>query len=175
MKKKCIVSMLVGTLIISVTFPTTTIAFAENAQSNDVYVNTQIEEPISSESPIVFLQDYTVTDENGKLIQEKPINPFLREATGFHYKTVSQSIKKGSRTYLGVKTYKKGANFKVRFKLGPVFVSLGGNASKSGKYKEYRQKVKITVKVKKYENGSGRYVGTYTYTSNTSYIDRVPV
>ncbi|WP_099225433.1 LMxysn_1693 family intestinal colonization protein [Listeria costaricensis] len=159
MKNKSLVLLLAGALAITVVFPGTTV-FAKENQNNGLSVNTPMDVSIFS---------------SGDLVQENTNGIMLREATGFHYKTVSQSVTKGSRVYLGTKTYSKGTNFGVKAKVGPVFVSLGGYASKSGNYKEYRQNVKITVKVKKYENGSGRYVGTYTYTSNTSYVDRIPV
>ncbi|MBF2458337.1 LMxysn_1693 family intestinal colonization protein [Listeria seeligeri] len=101
--------------------------------------------------------------------------PVLYEATGFHYKTISKSIKKTKRVYLGKKKVGNAFGITVKFKKGPLNINVYSKHYESGYYKKYRQYAKITVKVKKYANGSGRYVGTYTYSSNTSYLTYVPV
>ncbi|MBC1942505.1 hypothetical protein HCJ18_09860 [Listeria seeligeri] len=101
--------------------------------------------------------------------------PVLYEATGFHYKTISKSVKKTKRVYLGKKKVKNSLGVEAYFKKGPINIKFYSKRVESGYYKKYRQYVKVTVKVKKYENGSGRYVGTYTYSSNTSYITYVPI
>lgn len=124
------------------------------------------------ESQVTSVGEVTTT--NGVSSQEAH-TPALHEATGFHYKTVSKSVKKTKRVYLGKKNVKNSLGVEAYFKKGPIKIKFYSKRVESGYYKKYRQYVKVTVKVKKYENGSGRYVGTYTYSSNTSYITYVPV
>ncbi|HFL0606029.1 TPA: LMxysn_1693 family intestinal colonization protein [Listeria monocytogenes] len=172
-KKRYISSIVIGALMVGITFPYGTTVHADSVQSDNLYPIDQV----NTDNQFIVLDDYTITDEEGNIVNEEQNknSHLLKSATGFNYKTLSQSVKKGSRTYLGKKKYKKGFDFNVKVIVRGVYVNLGGYASKTGYYKEYKQNVKITVKVKKYENGSGKYVGTYTYTSNTSYVDRIPV
>ncbi|EAE1475589.1 hypothetical protein BK830_14345 [Listeria monocytogenes] len=88
--------------------------------------------------------------------------PMLKSATGFHYKTVSHSIKKISTKKIKIENH--NASFSVGLGVGPVSISV--SSVPKGRCQLSQVKANVTVKVKKYENGSGKYVGTYTYKSN---------
>ncbi|PZG34088.1 hypothetical protein C2D64_06690 [Listeria ivanovii] len=86
----------------------------------------------------------------------------VKSATGFHYKTISHSIKKISTKKIKIENHNKSYN--IGIPVGPL--NFGVSTVPIGRCQLSQVKANVTVKVKKYENGSGKYVGTYTYTSN---------
>ncbi|EMF0131149.1 hypothetical protein EFL14_RS11215 [Enterococcus hirae] len=85
------------------------------------------------------------------------------------------SIKKGTRTYLGVETHTRGTKLSISANIFGMKIELNRTTSASGKFKKYRQNATITVTYKVYRKVDNRYVRTETATANTQYIDYIPI
>ncbi|WP_423242806.1 LMxysn_1693 family intestinal colonization protein [Enterococcus faecalis] len=56
------------------------------------------------------------------------------------------SIVRGTRTYLGTETHKRGITLSATVPVGPVSVKAEATYSASGKFRKYRQYARITVR-----------------------------
>lgn len=161
--KKIVVTVLVGGLAL--------MPFGDTAASAQEVEQVYTNEEGTVEDIIVSMDDYTLESvefEDGDIFSETQTLPIRqsREATGHTYKTVSSSYVKGSKQYLGTVTKTRNYTFNFKVSYMGASISLGTSKSVSGKFKKYKQNVTVTVKCKKYVNGSGQYLGTYTYKSN---------
>ncbi|EGO2716779.1 MULTISPECIES: LMxysn_1693 family intestinal colonization protein [Enterococcus] len=87
----------------------------------------------------------------------------------------SWSIVRGTRTYLGTETHKRGITLSATVPVGPVSVKAEATYSASGKFRKYRQYARITVRYNVYRKVDNRYVATRTAVANTSYISYVAI
>lgn len=120
------------------------------------------------EKPTLIPNSYFEDNENYYILTPSP-----KKARTWS-KTQGYTITNTKRTYLGRFKNEHSITIKIPLPFPGLKPIVIYKYSKSGFFKEYRQSITIRVTVKVYRKIDNRYLKTTTYTSHTSYIDKIP-